>query len=121
MAVNYAPSVATARLEAVRTALNVSAPGQLVLLAGSSPLVSIDLDNPVGAPSGKVLTVISAPSQATATAAGAANTARLENGASGLVADGLTVGTSASDVILNDVNLQVGSQVTINSGTITTP
>jgi hypothetical protein len=37
------------------------------------------------------------------------------------VADGLTVGTSAADVLLNDVNLLVGSQVTINSGTITTP
>lgn len=122
MAVNYSTTVATARLEAVRVALNAGTPpGLLVLMNGTTTLVNVPLDNPVGAPVGKVLTVITTPKVGTAIAAGEANAAKLTNAAGTTVADGLTVGTSGSDVNLNDVSLIVGSQVTINSGTITTP
>jgi hypothetical protein len=123
MSVNYSTTVATARLEAVRSALNAgSPPGLLTLMtAGSAALVSVPLDNTIGAPVGKVLTVISAAKQGTASAPGTATQAKLTNAAAVTVADGLTVSTTAGDVVLNDNVLQNGSQVTINSGTITTP
>jgi hypothetical protein len=122
MPVNYTTTVATSRLEAVRVALNAGTPpGFLTLMNGTTTLVNVPLDNPVGAAVGKVLTVITTPKVGTAVAAGAANAAKLTNAAGTTVADGLTVGTSGSDVNLNDVNLIIGSQVTINSGTITTP
>jgi hypothetical protein len=122
MSVNYSTTVATARLEAVRTALNAGGTGQLVLMtAASATLVTIPLDTSVGAPVGKVLTVISAAKQGSAVAAGTAALGKLTNQAGTTVADGLTVGTGSADVVLNDVALQNGSQVTINSGTITTP
>jgi hypothetical protein len=122
MAVNYTDTVAAARLEAVRTALNANGGGALILMtAGSADLVSVDLDTVIGAPAARVLTVISAPSLGTAGAAGVATQARLVDGAGSTVASGLTVGTAASDVILNDTNIANGSLVTINSGTITTP
>jgi hypothetical protein len=122
MTVNYSNAVASSRLEQVRTALNASGGGKLNLqTSGSAALVSVNLETSIGAPSGRVLTVISTAKAGTATGAGAAAKATLTNGAAVVVADGLTVGTSAADVLLNDVNLLVGSQVTINSGTITTP
>jgi hypothetical protein len=122
MPVNYTTTVATSRLVAVQGALNAGTPpGFLTLMNGTTTLVNVPLDNPVGAPAGKVLTVVTTPKVGTAVAAGAANAAKLTNAAGTTVADGLTVGTSGSDVNLNDVNLIIGSQVTINSGTITTP
>jgi hypothetical protein len=122
MSVNYSATVAASRLEAVRTALNASGGGKIKLRNSSNTiLVSVLLETSIGAPVGKVLTVIATAKAGTATAAGTAANAILTNGADVTVADGLTVGTAASDVILNDVALLIGSQVTLNSGTITTP
>jgi hypothetical protein len=123
MAVNYTTAVANARLEAVRAALNAGGGGDIVLqtAGGAVDLCSVPLDASIGAPASKVLTVISAPKQGSATVQGAAAAAKLVDGSGTTVASGLTVGTSGSDVNLNDVNLLVGSQVTLNSGTITTP
>jgi hypothetical protein len=123
MAVNYSTTVANARLVAVQGALNAGTPPGLLTLmtAGSVALCNVNLENPVPAPVGKVLTVISSAKQGTATGAGTATLAKLTNAAAVTIADGLTVGTGGTDVVLNDTALQIGSQVTINSGTITTP
>ena len=124
MPINYSLAVAQARLEAVRTALNASGGGSIRLNTASAvPLVVVDLDTVIGAPAARVLTVISAPKQGTGVAGGTATNADLLDGASTVVASGLTVGLSGSgaDVILNDVVIASGSLVTINSGTITHP
>jgi hypothetical protein len=83
--------------------------------------VNVPLDTVIPATSTKILTVISAAKQGTATAAGTATQAVLQDFANTNVATGLTVGTSGADVNLNDTALIIGSQVTLNSGTITTP
>ena len=120
--ITYSLAVAQARLEAVRTALNASGGGSLRINSSTAvPLVIVDLETVIGAPAARVLTVISAPKQGTGVAAGAANNADLLDGASTVVASGLTVGTSGTDIILNDLAIAVGSLVTINSGTITHP
>jgi hypothetical protein len=119
--VNYSVTVANNRLTQVATALNASGGGDLVIMQGTNELVRVALATVIGAPVNKVLTVITAPTQGTATAAGTANAAKLVDGSNTTVADGLTVGTSGSDVNLSDTSIQVGSLVTINSGTITTP
>jgi len=50
MPVNYTTTVATSRLEAVRVALNAGTPpGFLTLMNGTTTLVNVPLDNPVGA------------------------------------------------------------------------
>lgn len=121
--VNYTTTVANSRLAQVQSALNASGGGKLVIgtAAMATTLVQVNLETVIGAPSARVLTVISTAKLGTATGAGTAAAAKLVDGAGTDVATGLTVGTSGTDVILNDLAIVVGSQVTINSGTITTP
>lgn len=122
MAVNYITSVKDARMDVVGAALNVSGGGLIQLqTAGTTPLVNINLDTVIGASVAGVLTCIGidAPILGTATAAGTAALAVLKDGADVTIVTGLTVGLAAADVILNDLDLISGSQVTMNSGTIT--
>jgi hypothetical protein len=122
MSVNYSTTVANGRLQNVATALNTGGGGKLVIMtAAAASLVSVNLETTIGAPTNKVLTVIATPKQGTGSAAGQAATAKLTDSAGTTICDGLTVGTSAADVILNDLAIAVGSIVTINSGTITHP
>jgi hypothetical protein len=107
-------------MDAVRSALNANGGGKIQLqTAGSAALVNVNLETVIPAASNGVLTVISTAKTGTATAAGTATQAVLTDGASTTVASGLTVGTSGADVILNDTALVIGSEVTLNSGTIT--
>ena len=123
MAVNYTTTVKNARLEAVRAALNASGGGSIVITTSApADLCEVPLETAIGPPNAGVLTIIATAKQGTATAAGTAALARLVDGAATSVATGLTVGTSAAfDVQLNDLAFVVGSQVTLNSGTITSP
>lgn len=85
-------------------------------------LVVIPLNNPFGAVSGDVLTLDVSPAlSANGIANGTAAKAKIWTLESGGVAvvDGLTVGTSGADIILNSVACSVGQPVTITSGTIT--
>lgn len=120
MAVNYITTLKNSRMDTVGTALNASGGGKIVLMtAGSVSLVTVNLETVIAAASGGILSVILTAKLGTAVAAGTAALAKLTNGAAVDQATGLTVGTAASDVILNDVVLIIGSQVTLNSGTIT--
>lgn len=122
MTVNYSAAVKNSRLAAVAAALNANGGGKIALMtAASAVLVNVNLETVIGAAVGGVLTVIASAKQGTAGAAGAAALAKLTDGAGTTVCDGLTVGTSGTDVVLNDVNIAVSSIVTMNSGTITTP
>lgn len=120
MSVNYTITIKNGRLDVVRAALNAGGGGHIKMMTSAdAALVNVPLETSIGAPSNGVLTVIATAKQGTATGAGAAAKASLQDASNTDVATGLTVGTSASDVNLNDVNLQVNSQVTLNSGTIT--
>ena len=121
MSVTYSAAVKTARMQAVRDAINAGAgPGvlQIGTAAMASVLASIPLTDPVTV-SGAVLTALAAPATVAASAAGTAAAARIRDSDGNDIVTGLTVGTSAADVIVDNTNIANGQNVTANSATIT--
>lgn len=121
MAVNYAAAVKTARMQAVRDAVNAgSAAGKLEIgtTGMASILATISLTDPVTV-SADVLTLLAAPATAVAANSGTAAAARIRDSDNNNVATGLTVGTSGTDVVLDSTSITAGQDVTINSATIT--
>ena len=122
MSVNYSTAVKNARLAAVQTAIEADAGvGQLKIYtaAYATLLVSIPLEDSQ-TPSGGVLAFIDAPATFAAVATGTAAIARITDNSGDMVAEGLTVGTSGTDVVLDSAVIAVvGQNVTINSAAIT--
>ena len=104
MAVIYASSVRTSRMNAVETALDAGS-GAAVLEIGDSgfatTLVSFTLSDPAGTVSGDVLSGAGLPISTTASASGTAAEARLKDSSGNIVVSGLTVGTSSANVIIS--------------------
>lgn len=123
MALNYSVAVKNARLQAVVDALGTA--GVLVIgtsaLAGGAPgiLASVPFANPAFNVAAGAMTVNSLPRTVTATAAGTAAKAELRHSDGTVVASGLTVGTSGTDVIINATAVSVGQTVQVTVGTIT--
>lgn len=98
--------------------------GQLVigtasLSGGTGVLATIALPTTPFTISGAVATLQGTPLSIAASATGTAALAELRNNAGTTIASGLTVGTSATDIILNSTSITSGQTVTITSGTIT--
>lgn len=123
MALNYSVAVKDARLQAVVDA--IGATGVLVIgtssLAGGAPgiLASVPFANPAFTVSAGVMTVNSLPRTVAASGSGTAAKAEFRTGAGVVVASGLTVGTSGTDVIINATSISVGQTVQVTVGTIT--
>lgn len=133
MAVTYASTTKTNRLNAVQdqiltrtTTFGTGGTTPYLIIGNSSLsgttgiLANIALTVSNVTVSGSVLTLVNAsfPVSAVASATDTAAKAEVRNNASGTVISGLTVGTSASDIILGSVAIQSGQTVTINSGVI---
>ena len=121
MAATYSAAVKTARMNAVRDAINAgSAAGKLVIgtTAMGAVLATVNLTDPVTV-SGAVLTALAAPVTVAASGAGMAAAARLEDSDGTIAVSGLTVGLSGTDVILDTLTIAAAQNVTINSATIT--
>ncbi len=121
MAVNYSTAVKNARLAVVQTAIEADAGvGQLRIYTASyaSLLVTIPLEDSQ-TPSSGVLQLIDAPATAAAGNSGTAAIARITDNSGDMVAEGLTVGTSATDVVLDSVSVTALQNVTVNSAQIT--
>jgi len=125
MAVVYAAALKTTRMNAVEAALDAG-PAAATLVIGTSALsgatgvlCTITLADPAGTVSGAVLTLAGMPKSAIASATGTAAKAELRDSTGAVVVSGLTVGVSASDIIINSVAISSGQTVQINSGTIT--
>lgn len=125
MAVVYATTLKTTRMTAVETALDAGA-GAAQLVIGTSALsgatgvlATIALADPAGTVSGAVLTLSGMPKSAVAVATGTAAKAELRDSTGSVVISGLTVNTSAADIIINSTSISVGQTVQINSGSIT--
>ncbi len=122
MAVNYNATLKNTRMTDVVTAIGTT--GYLNIF-NSVPtlLASIALANPPGTVTGGVLTFGSTPlTEASANASGTAVAATIStaiNGGGTVVVSGLTVGVSASDIVLSSTNIVAGQPVTITSATIT--
>ena len=121
MAIIYTIAVKNARLNAVTTAIGTTGVLEIGTTAMGTVLATIPLANPAApAASGGVLTFTMPQSDTAADATGTAAAARIRTASGGTdIVTGFTVGTSASDIILDSVNITLGQTVTINSATIT--
>lgn len=93
--------------------------GTSALSGATGVLATITLSATPGTVSGAVLTLSGVPLSATASATGTAAKAELRNNAGTAIVSGLTVGTSASDIIVDNTSINSGQTVTVSSGTIT--
>jgi hypothetical protein len=134
MSVNYNATLKTNRMQLVpdliatkvaAASTGAGSAGQLVIgtasLSGATGvLATLPLKTIPGSVSGSVFTVDCVPAlTVAASASGTAALAELRNTAGTTVVSGLTVGTSASDIILNSVAITSGQTVTVTAGTIT--
>ncbi len=118
---NYPSNVKAARMTAVRDLIDAGAgAGKLEIgTAGmATVLVTVTLNDPSGTISGDLLTLSGFPKSPTASAAGTAAAARIRDSNNVDVITGLTVGTSGTDVILDNTSIANGQTVQINSATI---
>jgi hypothetical protein len=117
VAVNYASALKSTRMAAVITAMDVHA-NPAVLEIGTTGMavliVSVTLADPSFTESGGVITMATMPRSGTAVATNTAAAARLRTGAPADVVTGLTVGTSGTDIILNNTSITSGQTVTFS-------
>lgn len=123
MGVNYPNAVKAVRMTATRDAIDAGATaGSLEIgTAGmASILVTIPLNDPSGTIASGVLTLSGFPKTAAASNGGTAAAARIRDSNNNDIITGLTVGTSGTDVILDNTSINTGQNVTVNaSPTIT--
>ena len=122
MAVNYVTAVKNTRMTAVLNAIDAgSGAGKInIYTAGyAGLLVSIALADPSGTVNAGALTLSGMPKTAVASGAGNAAIARILDSADNVVAEGLTVGVAASDIIIDNISIASGQTVNITAGTIT--
>lgn len=136
MSVIYRASLRTNRLNLVVNDLGTAtgptisttgtAAGKLVIgtsaLSGATGvLATITLDTTPATVSGNVLTISGLPKSATASATGTAALAELRRSDDTVIVSGLTVGTSATDIIISSTTITSGQTVQVTAGTITHP
>ena len=126
MSVTYTTAVKTARMTAVRDAMDgggAAAKLEICTTAYASVLATITLGYSgasTGTISGAVLTLAGFPrSDTSADATGTAAVARIRTSGNTDIITGLTVGTSGTDVVLDSTSITAGQTVTISSATIT--
>lgn len=121
MAITYTTAVKNTRLNAVTTAIGTTGVLEIGTTAMGTVLATIPLANPAApAASGGILTFTMPESDTSADNTGTAAAARIRTASGGTdIITGLTVGTSATDVILDSLSITAGQTVTINSATIT--
>lgn len=135
MTVQHSNVVRDNRLNVVNDAINsktyaagtgAGSAGQLVIgtasLSGATGvLATIALQNPAFTEASQTLTLAGVPLSVAASATGTAALAEFRNNAGTTVISGLTVGTSATDVIIGSTSITSGETVTCTACTITHP
>jgi hypothetical protein len=123
MAIIYTTAVKNARMSAVVDQIDAgSAAGvlQIGTTGMASILAEIVLADPSGTVSGGVLTFSGFPrSDTSANNTGTAASARIRDSDGVDIITGLTVGTAATDIILDNTSINAGQAVTITSASIT--
>jgi hypothetical protein len=120
--INYAAGLKTTRMQSVVTAIDAGGGAGAVEIysaAYAALLVSIPLAFPSATVAGAVLSFSGLPKSALAIANGIAAIAKLVTSAGAVVADGLTVGTVGTDIIIDNTNIAAGQTVNLNTGSIT--
>lgn len=122
MAVNYVTAVKNTRMTAVLNAIDAGAGAgkiNIYTAAYAALLVSINLADPSGTVAAGALTLSGMPKSGTAGNNGNAAIARILDSTDTVVAEGLTVGTVGTDIIIDNVSIASGQTVNITAGTIT--
>jgi hypothetical protein len=120
MAVTYTTAVKNARLNAVANEIGNSGKLEIGTSGMAAVLATFTLNSPAaGSASSGVLTLSGFPKTVAASSSGTAAAARIRKSDNTDVITGLTVGTSAADIILDSTSITSGQNVTINSATIT--
>jgi len=123
MAVNWNSAAKTSRMLAGLAQIDADATNPATLEIGAAGMTAVllvfTLQKPSFSESAGVLSCLGVPLSGVATLTGNAGAARIKDGAGVVVIDGLTVGTTNSDVILNDVSLTTNQGATLQGLTIT--
>lgn len=123
MAVTYTTAAKNARLQAVADLIDAGTAGKLKIgTAGmGTVLATFTLADPCGTVAAGVLTFDFDPdiSDVSADNTGTAAAAIITDSADTTVVSGLTVGTSGTDIVLNNTSIAAGQQVDLTTGTIT--
>lgn len=120
MAITYTTAVKNSRLSAVVTAIGTTGVLEIGTTGMATILATIPLANPAGTVASGVLTFTMPASDTSADNTGTAAVARIRTATAGTdIITGLTVGLSASDVILDSLSITAGQTVTINTASIT--
>lgn len=126
MTITYAAATKTARMTAVVTAIGTSGKLKLWAADGTTLLATFTLAATAGTVSGSVLTLSDANGatagilNTTASAAGTAAKASITTSADAdVLTNTLTVGTSGTDIVLDNNVFTSGQAVTITGGTLT--
>ena len=115
MAVNYNVAVKTARITATR---DYFADGTLELLAGATVVATFGLSAAGGTIAGDTWTITFDAGTVAAGNAGTINAAQIKNAGGNAHITGLTVGTSGTDVIVDNTNVNAGQNITVSSASI---
>lgn len=119
MAVNYTTAVKNARLDAVVSQIGSGGKLEIGTAGMATVLATFTLESTAGTSSGGVLTFSGFPKQDAADASGTAAAARIRKSDDTDIVTGLTVGTSSSDIILDNTNIAETQVVIIQSAAIT--
>ncbi len=126
MSVVYSQTLKNTRMNDVKTAIDAGSGAAKIQIANSSGfgsatniLVTITFADPASTVTSDVLTFASLPVSASASFTGTATQARIVDSDLNVVISGLTVGTSATNLVLNTTSIESGQLVRIDSGTIT--
>jgi hypothetical protein len=115
MSVTYATATKTGRLNAVITAIGTGGKLELGTAGMAATLATIALNNPAGTAATNVLSLSGFPKTVAASGTGTLAAARIRDSVNGDIITGLTVGTSGTDIIVDNTSLVTGQNVTINA------
>jgi len=125
MSVVYDISLKNTRMSAVVSAIDNGGAGSLLFgtssgFGGANLLATITFNATCGTVSGGVLTFSGTPLvDSSAANTGTAAEGEVEDGVGHVVISGLTIGTSATDIVLSSTSIVSGQSVTITSAQIT--
>jgi hypothetical protein len=125
MSVIYDTALKNSRMTDTVAAIDNGGAGSLLFGAsggftGGNLLATITFDSTCGTVSGGVLTFSSTPLvDASAAHTGTATQAEVEDGVGHVVISGLTVATSAADIVLSSTSIVAGQSLTLTSASIT--
>lgn len=118
MAITYSTTVKNNRLTQVLNAIDGGA-GNGILVIGTTglatTLVSVTLAKPSATVSAGVLTFSGLPKSGTATGTGTAAEAKITDSTGTTVVSGLTVGTTSTDIIIDNTSITTGQTVNFNA------